>query len=169
MSDKLLEPEKTYARSWEELKLKQDFNAQTWGFGSMDRWDADLDLGTIKFSNADGFTVTGDVQIIGSYDTIGQTWLWAWTNPSVPPRLAHAAQAVRAFGEKHDILRYSEEHFSCSEDDAWRFTALGQFLTQAAGAYRGSEGATDVYMTFDNLIIVKADVAGFAGQRVGRA
>jgi hypothetical protein len=137
----------------EEMKFKQEVNTATLGLDKLERWDADLERGIITFSNPDGFTVMGDVQVIGSYDTDGGTWLWGWDHPSVDPPLAHAARLARDFGKKYDLRQYTERLVQCSEDDAWQFTAVAQYLAKATGSYRGPTGSAYVYMIFDKVTV----------------
>jgi hypothetical protein len=147
------EPQATLARSLEELGLKQQANAAAWGLGSTDRWDADLEKGTIQFSNADGFTVTADVQVIGTYNSEDGTWLWGWDHPSVEEPLAYAAKLARAFGEKHRLNQFTTRTIRCSQEDAWQFTAVALHLSGGAGSYRGPSGSAFVFMTFGEVTI----------------
>lgn len=149
------EPEATLARSLEELHEKQRANMLAWGLGSTDRWDADLELGTIQFSNADGFTVTAPVQVIGSYSSDEGSWLWSWANPSVIEPLTQAARLARAFGETYELSEFTQRKIQCLEDDAWRFAAVGLHLSRSAGCYRGPAGSTFVFMTFGEVSIRK--------------
>lgn len=141
------------AQSMEELKSKQRANTEAWGLGATDRWDADLERGFIKFSNADGFTVSAPVQVIGSYDTDDGTFLWAWDHPSCPEPLARTALMIRDFGDRHGLSRLTTAMIRCTEDEAWQFTALGLHLSGAAGSYRGPFGSAYLYMTFGEVTI----------------
>lgn len=147
------EPQATIARAWEELQAKQRANMQAWGLGNTDRWDADLERGTIKFSNRDGFVVSAPVQVIGTYDTEDGTWFWGWDHPSVRPRLGHAARLACDFGHKYSLSQYVQRMIECSEEDAWRFTAVALHLSKGAGSYRGPSGLTYTYMTFGAVTI----------------
>jgi len=150
------EPGATLARSWEELLLKQQANTEAWGLGNFDRWDADLDLGVIRFSNGDGFVVTADVQVIGTYNSDDESWLWGWDHPSVSPPLARAAQLAHEFGRKHRLSQYTTRRLRCSQDDAWQFTAVALHLSEGAGSYRGPSGSTFAFMTFGEVTVSKA-------------
>ncbi|MES2895277.1 MAG: hypothetical protein V4759_04540 [Pseudomonadota bacterium] len=156
MFRKLFGPREAQAallRSVEEQKRKQQANALAWGLGSTDRWDVDLDLGTIQFSNAAGRVATSQVQIIGTYDSNEGIWLWGWANPSVSPPQAHAARLVRDFGEKYGLSDLTERMIHCSQEEAWQFTAIGLHLSGGAGSYRGPAGSTFVFMTFGEITI----------------
>jgi hypothetical protein len=150
--------EGTLERAMAELTLKQEANTEAWGFGSLDRWDADLDLGVIRFSNADGFKVTGQVQVVGTYDTEDGSWLWGWDHPSVPEPLAQAAELARQFGEMHGLGRYKIRMVRCTEDHAAEFAAVALHLSGGTGVYRGPFGdASFMYMTFRDVVITRPD------------
>jgi hypothetical protein len=148
------EPDAVIARSMEELQLKTEANIAAWGLGSTDRWDVDFDTRKIKFSNADGYAVTADVQVIGSYNSDDGAWLWSWANPSTDAPLTQAALLARAFGEKYKLRQFTQRKIECSEADAWNFTAVGLHLFGSAGGYRGpASDSLFIFMTFGEVTI----------------
>ena len=150
--------EGTLERSIAELTLKQEANIEAWGLGSIERWDTDLDLGVIQFSNSDGFNVTGQVQVVGTYDGEEGSWLWAWDHPTVPEPLAQAAELTRQFGEMHGLGRYTTPMIRCTHDHAVEFMAVALHLSGGTGAYRGPFGdASFMYMTFSDVVITRPD------------
>ena len=156
MFDKLFgakEPKLTLRRSMEELEFKQQANSDTWGLGSAERWDMDLEDGTITFSGWEDKIVTAPIQVIGTYNSNDGTWLWGWDHPSVSFDLARDARLVREFGAQHRLAPYTQRKIACSQNDAWQFTALALHLAQAEGAYRGSSGTTLTFMTFGAVTI----------------
>jgi len=63
-------------------------------------WTVDLDTGMITFTNdVKGIIVTAPFQVIGTYDTEQDTWLWGWDHPSVSESIGEFAQRVLEFGE----------------------------------------------------------------------
>lgn len=52
-----------------------------WHIGEAD-WAVDLDAGIITFDSPDGMRATAPVQVIGTYNTDDETWLWGWDHPS---------------------------------------------------------------------------------------
>jgi len=147
------EPEATILRSLEEIQAKQQANMLAWRLGRTKRWDADLDIGQIKFSDPDGYQVVAPLQVIGSYNPEYGTWLWGWDHPSVDEPFAQAARAARRFGVQYGLARYTERLVHCSEDDAWEFTAVALHLWGGAGAYRGPGEESYVFMTFGDVTI----------------
>jgi hypothetical protein len=76
-------------------------------------------------------------------------------NPSVNERLREHAKLAKKFGEEHNLPDYINRKVKCSEDDAWKFTAVAARLGKANGAYRGPSGSAIVYMTFGQIKLKK--------------
>lgn len=148
------EPELTFERSMTELHMKQQACAELFGIGKADRWDADLDAGTITFTTAER-VASAPVQVIGTLNTLDGTWLWGWDHPSVTGAIGDAARSCRAFGERHALAEFTTRKIDCSEEEAWRFTAVALHLSEGVGAYRGPAGTTLVFMTFGTVTLSK--------------
>ena len=135
-------------QSVEELRLKTAAHDGVWQLGQAD-WNIDQDAGTIVFTSPNGITATCPVQIIGTFNTEDNTWLWGWDHPSVEPALQEHAKLCREYGERHgiDVLTSQKLANSC-EDDAWQLTALACKLAGAQGGYRGAMGSTLVFVNF---------------------
>jgi hypothetical protein len=135
-------------RSMEELRIKTAAHDGAWQLGKAD-WDIDQDAGTIVFTAPNGVVATCPVQIIGTFNTEDDSWLWGWDHPSVDPALQEHAKLCRAYGERHGIdVLTSRKLQGSSEDDAWQLTALACKLADAQGGYRGPMGSTRVFVTF---------------------
>ena len=119
------------------------------------RWDADLEVGTLTFTNADGWRVTAPMQVVGTLNTADNTWLWGWDHPSVPEPLRAHSQLVRDFGATHDLEAFTVRRIEAGEQDGWQFAALACYLAKAQGVYRGPSGSTMLFMTFGELTIDK--------------
>ena len=141
-------------RSMEELRLKTEAHMNGWGLGSTDRWDLDQDDGRLIFTSKT-LVAAAPAQIIGTYSTESETWLWGWEHPSVVPPLQEHARRVREYGERHGIAELTTRKLACTEEDAWRFTALACHLCEAQGAYRGPAGPARVFMTFGEVTLSK--------------
>ncbi len=95
------------------------------------------------------------MQIVGTYNTEDGTFLWGWDHPSVQEPLREHAKLAKKFGEEHNLPDYTNRIVECSEDDAWKFTAVAARLGNANGAYRGPAGTALVYMTFGEIKLEK--------------
>src|SRR4051794_21679031 len=111
-------------RCMEELRAKTAAHDGLWQLSEAD-WDIDQDAGTIVFTSPKGVVATCPVQIVGTFNTEDDTWLWGWDHPSVDPALQEHARLCLAYGEKHGIdVLTSQKLADSSEDDGWQFTAL---------------------------------------------
>jgi hypothetical protein len=155
-------PELVMARAMEELKLKQNSVVQTWGLGrSGVSWSIDLSLGLINFTLPDGMVAYAAVQVIGTFDTRDETFVWGWDQPSIPEKCRTGARRVRSWGKAHGLTKMTRPEITCNEGDAWAYTALALHLSGAQGGYRGPAGNTSVFMTFGKVRLGARDI----GQR----
>lgn len=138
--------------SSEELQSKTEAH-KAWGLGMFDRWDIDQEVGDLVFSNSDGTTAIAPVQIIGSFSTNDNSWLWAWDNPSIVDDLKLHASKLKAYGKQHGIERLTTRKWTGTEHDAWAMAALAVKLCDAQGAYRGPAGPSYLFMTFGEVKI----------------
>ncbi|MBH8573055.1 hypothetical protein I8752_08510 [Nostocaceae cyanobacterium CENA369] len=100
-------------QSMEELRLKTQAHDGAWRLGECS-WNVDRDTGTIIFTRPDGITATCSVQIIGTYNTLDNTWLWAWDHPSVVLSLQDRAWKVREYGQINNIECLTTRKLNCS-------------------------------------------------------
>lgn len=157
--DKLAErmsesPEVALSRAMNGLIQKTQVHNETWRQGAS-KWSVDLDRGVIEFENDRGWHISAPVQVIGTYNTRDGTFLWGWDHPSVPSHAATAAKRVLEYGKRHKIKRMTTRMVSITEEQAWQYTALADYLTGGAGAYRGPTGHLLVFMTFGEITITK--------------
>jgi hypothetical protein len=119
-------------------------------------WSVDQDKGTITFTSPKGIRATAPVQFIGTYNTLDNTWLWAWANSSLEVALTEHARKVQGYGlEKgYDILTTAK--LACPEEQCWELAALACMLAKGQGAYRGPAGTARVFMTFGEVKLTKA-------------
>src|SRR4051794_19877636 len=83
-----------------EFIEKQKVLGKKWGIDDCERWDVDQDKGIITFINtkAGHKKVVGKVQIIGTFNSANNSWLWAWANGSVDNEIKKDALKVKAYG-----------------------------------------------------------------------
>jgi hypothetical protein len=141
------------AQSLEGLRVQTRAHCSTWHLGE-EEWFVDQAQGLIRFRFSDGSAAEAAVQIVGTFSPKDDTFLWAWDHPSVGEPLQESANLVRDFGEEHQVPDYTASKVTCSEDDAWAFTAVAARLAGANGAYRVRASGTYVYMTFGKVKIM---------------
>lgn len=139
----------------EGLRVQTAAHSSTWHLGDEANWAADQDSGRIEFSFADGTIAEADMQIIGTYNTNDETFLWGWDHPSVEESLRAHAKLAQQFGEQHKLSNFTERIVACTETEAWEFTAVAARLSNANGAYCGPAGTALVYMTFGEIKLHK--------------
>lgn len=122
-----------------------------WRLGSEERWELNQEKGNLILTFTDGTVATAPAQIIGTFDTVGNTWMWAWNNPSILPALSKDAERVRKYGQEHNIEMLISGEWACLEDKAWSIAAIACKLCGAQGVYRGPEGSAHVFMSFGEV------------------
>ncbi|MBX7185988.1 MAG: hypothetical protein K1Y01_12665 [Vicinamibacteria bacterium] len=106
------------------------------GVGHQERFDIDLLGGTLTFSSGGTPRVLAACRPAGSLSHTSNTWLWAWANFNLPPRMRGVSKKARLVGKKESYPRLVEPKWPAEEDDAWEVTAILTYLAKADGAYR---------------------------------
>jgi hypothetical protein len=88
------------------------------------RWEYGFETATLKFSNEGVLYVIADIQAVGTIAHESKSWLWAWSNDSIPEHVKESMEAVREFGEKNNILKLTEDYWEATEDDGWEMSAV---------------------------------------------
>lgn len=100
-------------------------------------WMVDMNKKTLSF----GEDLHFPMQILGSYAFDSGTWLWAWANEAsnIPADLLEEANALKQFGEEHNIefLTMAEYKIEPTDVHALGLIASGKFGSSAyyAGNY----------------------------------
>jgi len=141
-------------QSMEHLRLLTVSHSKIWGLGKDESWNADLKKGLIWWTFSDKI-VEAPIQVIATYSTKNKTLLWGWNHPSVSKKLSKHAELVKKYGLKNNISKLTTVKIKCTENDAWKYTALAVKLADAQGAYRGPAGTTLVFFTFGKISIKK--------------
>ncbi len=136
--------------SMEGLRLQTEAHQGTWGLGKSQRWDFAQDTGELVFTFPD-MIVRAPAQIIGSFDSVQGSWMWAWANSSIAGSLARDSVRVRQYGEQHRIRRLTTPSWPATEMDGWHMAALANRLCETNGVYRGPAGTTFVFFTFGQV------------------
>lgn len=144
-------PSDFVAQSLAGLQLQTAAHDAAWGIGSVARWNLDLAKGEISFVCADGRLVVAEAQIVGTFNPREQTFLWGWDHPSVPEPMRAHARLTREWAEQHKVSDWLAREVHCTEEDAWKFTAVTARLGEANGAYRAPSDGPLVYLTFGEL------------------
>ena len=131
------------------LTARQDELKANYGLSEYDRWDWDDARGAVVFSDAGVPVVIAPSQLVGSVSRQSGTWLWAWANESVEPRLRRDLDEVRRYGEHHDIWQLTTPKWEAVETDGWEMTSIAAYILQAKGAYRMPDARLFSFVIFD--------------------
>jgi len=118
-------------------------------------FEVDLDAGLITFTTATK-VISAPIQVVGTYNTLDGTFLWGWDHPSVPETLGADARLARTFGRRHALSLFTTRKVECTEEEAWMFTAVAAYLSDAEGTYRAPFGTTLVFLTLGEVTIEPA-------------
>jgi hypothetical protein len=129
---------------------------QSWGLGSADRWDLDQTTGLIRWTFPDK-TASALAQILASFSPASNSWMWAWANPSILPKMSRDARSLRQWGDAHGQQLFSRPKFDADEQTAATLVALAVRITRATGLYRGPAPNTYVIITFGPITLTNAD------------
>ena len=145
----------TAAHNW--LTARQDGLRDVFRLTYYERWDWDNDRGAVIFSSGGKPQVIAYAQLVGSVSRKSGTWLWAWANEEINPRLCPDLAEVRQYGEHHGIWQLTTPRWEADEVDGWEMTSISAFILQAAGAYRMPHDHLLSYAIFNKVEWVTSD------------
>jgi hypothetical protein len=135
------------------LTARQETMQRDFKIGKYSHYDWSQDTGEIVFSDAGVPKVIARFQVVGDWSKTSKTWLWAWGNKSLDPKLAVGAAKARDYGKAHGLRKLTEAKWPAEQDDGWCMTAITAKLLGAKGAYRSpdlkSGGA--LFMVFTDI------------------
>jgi hypothetical protein len=138
----------------EGLRLQTAGHQGAWRFGEEERWDLNQSSGELVFTFPDKI-VTAPAQIIGTFDSQANTWMWAWANHSIAEPLKEDSRRVLDYGNQRGIRKLTAPKWPGEEMDGWRMAAVANRLCSSNGAYRGPANTTLVFLTFGEIQLVK--------------
>ena len=127
-------------------------HGKRWGLGTADSWAVDQAAGIIRWTFADK-TAEAPVQILGSFNASGGSWLWAWANESVLPNLRLDSERVRAWAEANGHTKLAQPNIEADAETAATMAAIAFRVTGATGFYRGPGATIATFMTFGPVTI----------------
>lgn len=122
----------------DELRVKQASLQAAYQLGTHGRWWFDQEAETLQFFDAqDRLRLEADVIHIGSYSRRSDTWLWAWANVSLLPKLRAKAETLRALESTTGYELFGDaDTFEVDEPMAWELAAIAVKHLAAMGCYR---------------------------------
>ncbi len=100
----------------DELDRKQEALATDYGMGTYKRWFFDQETEKLQFFGADdALRLEADVVEIGSYNSNSDTWMWAWSNDTVLPKLREKAAVLKELADITGVDIFAEEVLAFKE------------------------------------------------------
>lgn len=125
-----------------------------WHISQADRWDADLTVPEIRWIFADGRIVRAPLQLIGTWNSSDETFLWGWDHPSATPQTAIAAQTVKTFADERSLETLQVSKTRCSFEEGWELAAIAVLTADLQGVYRGQASETAwAYLGFGQITL----------------
>lgn len=137
--------------SVQELAIKTASHSDCWGFGSEDEWSFDQDSGLLHFSFSNGKKVTAPAEIVGTYNEVQETWLWAWANSSVVNTTI--SEATKSYGIEHDLDDLFEPKSEQNLEECWELAAVSMHLANQQGVYKARQGDMHVFFCFGSVSV----------------
>ncbi len=125
---------------------EREFRVSSW-----DRWDYDLERGTLTFSQEGVPKVVASIQVVGTTSTDSGTWLWGWANENLPRQVSNAIVRVRTFGQIENLPALSEPSAPNDEHYGWAMTAIAAKVLGAKGGYRCPWSGGFIYLVYTDL------------------
>jgi hypothetical protein len=141
----LIETAQTYLRAC-QADLEKEYRLWHWP-----RYDWYQETRQLIFSEDGVAKVAADIQFVGSISTESDTWLWAWANDSVDPRLSASMVTVRDYGKEHGFNQLTTKQWHAHELDGWEMTSVAAFLLKARGAYRSPKETGFTFMILTDV------------------
>ena len=135
----------------ERFHARVDANLKIIGREKADSWICDEDAGAIAFSFRGRLVARANYQVIGALSYSDWSWNWAWSDNAVPQHLRRHAQNMRAYGECHGVRKLLEARLTATDNDAWHFAALANYINKARGVFRAAASEDVRFLTLDHF------------------
>ena len=139
--------------SWLQQRTAED--GEAWGIGSEKNWTLDLSAGRLNFSFADGRNMSGQIQVLGTFNKKDGSFLWAWDNPSIPNALRLSAMAIRDWAEANGEQELTQPKIHVDETRIWAWLGFSARESGADGGYRVNSNGTDIYLTYRGITALR--------------
>lgn len=134
------------SNSFEHLKAVQKAFMEKYRIEDHERWDWYQDTGKLVFSHHNNPIVECEIDFVGTFSNISDTWMWAWANQSFSENIKARSRDVRIFGEENNMLKLASALWASEPVDGWEMTAIMAKKVNAIGAYRTPDDNGYVYM-----------------------
>ena len=133
------------------LELLNDQCGSVFKISSWERYDYDLDAGTLTFSQGGIPKVIASIFVAGTTSESAGNWLWSWGNGFMPELVSEPVKKVRDFGIEENIKELAEPYVPDEEHKGWELTAMAARIMQTKGAYRCPANNGFIYLLLMDL------------------
>ncbi len=134
-----------------DLTLMNESCRATFRLTSWQRYDYDLESGTLIFSEDAVPRVIASILVAGSTSKSPGTWLWSWANGFIPDNVSEPVKKVRDFGIAENLLELQEPYLPDDEEVGWAMTAVAVRIMGAKGAYRSPGENGFLYLILNDI------------------
>lgn len=133
------------------LERLNDQCRATFKISSWERYDYDLDRGTLTFSQDGVPRVVASILVVGTTSGSAGNWLWSWANGYIPEQVSEPVKKVRDFGIAENIMELADSYVPDDEHIGWELTAMAARIMNAKGAYRCPRNNGFIYLMMMDL------------------
>ena len=72
----------------------------------------------------------------------------------MPDHVTRSVLAVREFGEKHKVLKLTEDYWKATEEDGWEMSAVANRILAGKGVYRCPNEKGFFFLILTNIYFV---------------
>jgi hypothetical protein len=140
-------PLKSWLNEGNQRALEALRRNRVWGIEAAEEWFFDQDTGLLTFAFPERVIVT-PFQFLGSHNARTGTWMWAWANDSIDPRLKADSMALRQVGELQGHQIFTEGILNVSEEDADCMALLALKESRHDGLYKAPDEEHLTFLSF---------------------
>jgi hypothetical protein len=150
-----MELETLVAEGHTEIARTTEEHSERWGLGTARRWVLDQSDGRVVWSFEDHIA-SAPAQILGSWNSEVNTFVWSWDNDSIADSLCETAATVRAFGAEHEIAALVGSPLKLDEAQVRDVVALAFRVGRCTGLYHPFDGRLASYIAFGEVTLEEA-------------
>jgi hypothetical protein len=163
------EYEEFRAQAYQSLVQMNELCKQEFKLGSWQRWDYELDAGTLTFSSDGVPRVIATIQAVGSTSNKSATWMWGWANRGLPAKVTDQLYKLKQFGEHEKLSQFTEEMIPGDEDVGWEMAAVATRILRGKGVYRCPSKNGFLFLVFMDICFIDTDKSSESKRAAVRA
>ena len=122
-------------KTMERLAIEQEHFKIKYSIDNYDHCDYHQPSGIFTFSN-DIDKLFFAYQVIGTFSTKSNTWLWSWANNNTYPNVRIDSEKIKIFGLENNYEKLTKSKWDAEEVDGWEMLSIANWLLRPLGVYR---------------------------------